>query len=331
MWRDVMLRSDANRFLLLAGLVCCSAAVDLCHAQMSVAVRDAQSNGPMDASVVAEHGADQFQFEQKQQGSYASTGVLKAHPNNLRFNLVPNATYASRRIELHATAAQKKNYQFHLGKKLPTYTFGYLERCRNLLAQGDFDRALAALEVAYVASGLGRSKTQFDVKLKFNFARGLANACQILGYNTCELARNLYAELKDEISGNQRLFLAEGITVQSLEQTLRELDVTKVSRQYAVFKNVFGQGDYEQAALLAEGMLSQFDSNVAVFSAAQLTKDRLREDVGTAYARAALLTDRDGTKTSATVIAQKALGHFRDISGKSAVVARNISDLEKRM
>ncbi len=333
MWNTVVHRcGHVRRFLLLASLFCGCVAVDLCQAQLSVVLKDAQSGDLLDVKVVAEYGSDKLEFLLKQQGTYASTGVLKASGNNLRFELLPNISYATRKIELHGSVAQrKKNYQFYLGKKLQTYTFGYLERYRAALAQGDIDRSIAALEVAYVESGLGKCKTQFDVKLKFNFARSLANACQILGYNSCEVARSLYVELKEEISEIPRIFRAEGISKESLEQTIRDMDATKVNRQYTVFRNRFEQGDYENAAGLGEGMLEQFDGNVVAFSAARLTKDRLREDVGTAYARASSLTDKGGTKVIDTALAKKALEHFRDISRESEVLSRNISDLKQRM
>lgn len=321
------------RYLLL-GVVAVGSMDVVAQSTLLVAVRDVRDAAPLSGATIACFvGTTQCVLESKQTGQYEARKVPSRSGKFLRLEIQLGNQYAERKLVVKGpSAASGAPIVVYAAKKLPQYTFQFLDKGLEYHTRGEFDRALAHFEVAYFSSEpSARGLTQFDVKLKYNYARSIANTCLRAGYDTCADARRLYSELSDDAGKYPDLFRRERIGTAELDRTIRDIDAIGVGRQYAEFKELFSAGEYSVAAQEGEKLLVQFDRQPSAFADVRLTKDRLKEDVGVAYFRASTDANMADNKTEAKEFLDNSHKHFSEIDKKSSGVAMDIQAIEQRM
>lgn len=295
----------------------------------SVELRDLRNAALIAGSVVCVTEAGQTQFQVKQAGVFEAgcAGVQPGKP--VRFEVSGGASHGDRVVALQNRAVPKKILlKVYAARKLTGgYNHSYLSQGLEYLTRGEHDRALAHYEIAFFASSVVELSKQYDVKMKYNYARALASTCLRIGYATCDQAITQLDELKAGASLYPAVFAREGITVALLDATLRDIHAGQVIAHYAEFRGLFGSGEYMTAAATAEELLGKFETAPSAFSAARLTKDRIKEDIGTAYFRAAE-AESVGQKAS---LLKRAMDVFESVESKNSTVVRNISATASRM
>jgi hypothetical protein len=301
---------------------------------LSVAIRDVRDAAPLSgAMIVCFVGSTQCVLEPKQTGQYEARKVPSRSGNPIRLEIQVGSQYAERKVVVKGSAQPGGTpFVVYAARKLPQYTFQFLDKGLEYHTRGEFDRALAHYEVAYFSSEpSAHGLTQFDVKLKYNYARSIANACLRAGYDTCDDAKSLYVELKEDATKYRDLFRRERIDTAELERTIRSIDAMNAGRQYAAFKELFNAREYAVAAQEGEKLLVQFDQQPSAFADVRLTKDRLKEDVGVAYFRASVDVDTVADSTETKQLLDNSHKHLSGIDRKTARVTMDIQTVDKRM
>lgn len=299
-----------------------------------VAIRDVRDATPIPgATIICSVGAASCNLESKQAGQYETRKAPRRSGNIIQLEFQFGNQYAERKVAIRDLAvSSEKPFIVYAVKKLPQYTFQFLDNGLAYHARGEIDRALAHYEAAYFSSDTSaHGMTQFDVKLKYNYARSIANACLRAGYVTCADARGLYVGLKEDATKYPNLFRRERIDTAELERTVRDIDAMDTRQQYAAFKELFNARDYIAAAQEGEKLLAQYDQQPSAYADVRLTKDRLKEDVGAAYFRAAHIASDAPDSMTAKQMLDNSYKHFSSIDRVNTRVARDIDVIEKRI
>lgn len=301
---------------------------------LSVAIRDVRDAAPLSGAVIVCFvGSTQRVLDPKQAGLYEAQKVPSRSGKPIRLEIQVGNQYAERKVVVKGSASPSGTpLVVYAARKLSLYTYPFLDKGLEYHTRGEFDRALAHYEVAYFSSEpSAHGLTQFDIKLKYNYARSIANACLRAGYDTCDDAKNLYVELKEDATKYSDLFRRERIDTAELERTIRSIDAMNAGRQYAAFKELFNAREFAAAAQEGENLLVKFDQQPSAFADVRLTKDRLKEDVGVAYFRASIdvTTVSDGAETKKLL--DNSHKHLSGIDKKTARVAMDIQTVDNRM
>ena len=301
--------------------------------RMELKILDSRNETPVNGNILCYVRDNQLVLEFKQAGRFESS-VFIGEREELRFEIKAEPDYENRKVHLRSRVIPSTiSLTLYAARKSESYTYQYLERGLQYHDRGAFDRALAHYEAAYYApssSPAGRF-TQFHVKLKYNYVRALANACMREGYATCDEARRLIGELKDDATNHPQLFKIERINVPELDKTLRDMSASLIGSEYNVFRDLFAKNQYETAAKTAEQLLGQYDTEARAFADVRLSKDRLLEDTGTAYFRASERLDPASNLEERRQFLKRAIKYFYEIKDKREVILLNISTAEQRM
>ena len=290
---------------------------------LKIVVRDARSSSLVASELECGVGERQIALERKLAGVFEASRIAAGAGDIVRVKIAPAEAYGAREIAVqNARVPQSLSLVFHVARKRPQYTYPYLDEGLPFQTKGDFDKALAHYELAFLVAPRTR-RTQYDVKLKYNYAMALANACLRANYQTCDEAKNLLEEMKRDVADN--LYARERITITELDRTLRDLQVNEITKQYAEFTQLFNKGDYVAAGDKGATLLAQYGETGTLLNEASLTKDRLREDVGTAYFRAAEATPE---KTGQAELRGKARSQLTLIKKKPGTVTQALRLLE---
>lgn len=301
--------------------------------RLSAVLRDAVTATPISgASMECSHGTQSSSFLPGQDGRYEMNKLPISKGGPIEIRIQPGGQYIGRTATLRLLGREsRRSLRFFTVKQAPQYTYPYLDAGLKFHEAGEFDRALAYYEAAYRASlPLPKKLTQFDVKLKFNYARSLVNACLRMGYETCENAKKLYRELKADSQEFPKLFQGEGIAIAELDATLKDLGTSEVIQKYGAFTEAFNAKDYLTAAKQGQELIAGYEDQSTAFANARITQDRLKADVGTAYYRAASLQTGEGAADVKSLLesSQKLLS---EIEQKSPATYRDIATVKARI
>lgn len=301
---------------------------------LSVTIRDTRDASPIiGAAIECSIGSAACNLEATQAGRFESKKPFRRTNELIHLSIQPGNSYAERKAAIRGSRlASGTSLLIYVARKFPQYTYKYLDNGLPYHSRGEFDRALAYYEVAYFSSEPATSgMIQFDINLKYNYARSIANACLRAGYDTCSDAKTLYQRLIDDEAKYPSLFRRERIDSAELRKTIRDIDAMDTVRRYASFKTLFNSREYADAAREGENMIDQFDQRPEAFANARLTKDRLKEDVGVAYFRASANPAVADDSNEKKQLLDNSFKHYSTISNKSPRLAIDIRTVEQRI
>jgi tetratricopeptide (TPR) repeat protein len=200
--------------------------------------------------------------------------------DNIMFQLQPDQSYIGREVSVKTNYIKAKcpcSVTLHRTKLLNSYTYQYLNDGKTYLEREELDRALAHYEAAYLNWNKTERMTQYEIKLKYNYARALATTCLNVGYTTCTEAKSLLNKLKDDLNNYAEIFKREKINQEVLDRAIKDIEAHELVETYSSMKSVI-YSDPEKAKQLIDTMIIGHRENPEIYKSIKLNNDRLQRD-----------------------------------------------------
>lgn len=229
------------------------------------------------------------------EGHIASISLSAPLAKKLKIVARPEGDYIPRIVVLtpkgittgrvKAVAIERRPLRFNLP---------YLMSGAQRLERGEIDGGFALFEAAAL-SGSHRPQreevTDYDVLLRWNYARGLQQTCLVLGHDTCSEAAERLAIVDSDFANevNARRYRARRVTHEMVRRAQLDLSAKDTKVQYEKGLRAFREKQHDTAIAAWEDLLSKPE----LLGAVQLTKDKLESDISFAKTRKAEASARD--------------------------------------
>lgn len=210
--------------------------------------------------------AKKFKIVARPEGEYIPRTVV----------LTPDGIATGR---VKAVAIERRPVRFNLP---------YLLSGAQRFERGEIDGGFALFEAAAL-SGSHRPQLEevsdYDVLLRWNYARGLQQACLVLGHDTCNAAAERLAIVDSDFENavNARRYRARRVTHDMVKRAQLDLSAKATKAQYEKGLRAFREKQHDTAIAVWEDLLNKPEP----LSAVQLTKDKLESDISFAKTRKA--------------------------------------------
>jgi tetratricopeptide (TPR) repeat protein len=324
-----------KRFLIAGILVLSMAFAAAADLKLTVRVRELGTSKPVDAKVTLEVHGESREFTRKAPGECSFNESMGfPNPDAYRLHLSPESPYIPRTVRVRCDRFKDqvtKSHFFSLAKEKEEFTYRYLDEGRKYFSR-DFDGALAHFEIAYDRMKGDESK-EYQVRLKYYYAKALHNTCLSLEYDTGAEGIKLYDELMDHYGSERSIYRKLGLTGDLLMKDRRDLEDKERISKYRGIPVLFKLMRYAEAAGLAEEALEAFKQDPKGFSRIGLTQDRLLTDAGVSYLKAAEDAEKGGAPAEeARMLLENAKGHLEKVEGLNPAMAReNLKIIERKL
>jgi tetratricopeptide (TPR) repeat protein len=258
-------------------------------------------------------------------------------PDVRRFTLAvdPRQSLVPRRIDvrLFLRPSRPVSVKMHFSdREVVTYqTFAarLARHCNN----GQYDACLTYTEYA---AGQVEGSSFIDrlwVRAMFNHALALREACERLGYDTCEKAAARYARLIEVLPQHPRVFTDEGLSLDLLTTAKAASERIPIQLQYGAIQAYYAAQLYSDAAQTAEAALQTVEAEGLDLTGTGITTDRLRVDAASAWALQgdAILRSPDTRKEAAIETYRRALEHLTLVKQKTSPIGRDVSSISNKL
>lgn len=315
---------------------------DAADLRISVVVKELTPKGTasktLDVRVTIDAGGGSEELTRRKVGRYEFQGKLGSDGLDLFELLIePEGSYISRSVGIKAD-----RFESVISRSLTLYvtkdgefTYRYLDEGLRYFKVENFDGALAHFEAAHTASESSRGVrglTGYVLKLDFNYARALQNACLYLNYDTCKKAIRIFLELERLFAPNRAVFERLGIERGDLSKARADAEQYEKRVKFQRIRELFEAGRYLEAARLAEEGLKEYEATPQPMTAIGLNRDRLLTDAGVAYLMAA--EDAEAGKAPVSTVhalLRRAQQHLRKVEAPDADTRQNLSVIERRL
>ena len=285
----------------ISTLLACSCLAISLHAsaqqktyQYRVGLVDAKTGSSISPETVRIEVDEQEQTPSRE-GHVASVTLAAPLAQKLKILARPEGEYIPRTVVLtpegittgrvKAVAIERRPLRFNLP---------YLLSGAQRFERGEIDGGFALFEAAAL-SGSHRPQleevTDYDVLLRWNYARGLQQTCLVLGHDTCSEAAERLAIVDSDFANevNARRYRARRVTHDMVKRAQLDLSAKDTKAQYEKGMRAFREKQHDTAIAAWEDLLSKPE----LLSAVQLTKDKLESDISFAKTRKAEASARD--------------------------------------
>lgn len=162
--------------------------------------------------------------------------------------------------------------QFSLEQRPTRFTKQYLLGGINRLESGEIDRGLALFEQAFHGDDERKVSPvldDYEVILRFNYARGLQQACLKLFYETCLDARTRLQDILSEMDHNSaaRIYSSNRVQRELIQKALADLRIQELQARYLLAMEHKSAGRYADAQAILNGLKQDLTKDQAAFSA----------------------------------------------------------------
>ena len=231
----------------------------------------------------------------KREGHIASVSLSAPLAQKLKIVARPEGEYVPRAVVLTPDGITTGRVKaVAIGRRPVRFNLPYLLSGAQRFERGDIDGGLALFEAAAL-SGSHRPQLEevsdYDVLLRWNYARGLQQTCLVLGYDTCNEAAERLAIVDSDFANevNARRYRARRVTHDMVKRAQIDLSAKDTKAQYEKGLRAFREKQHDTAIAAWEDLLSKPE----LLSAVQLTKGKLESDISFAKTRKAEASARD--------------------------------------
>jgi hypothetical protein len=213
-----------------------------------------------------------------------AVATVAREAREVRIAIDAGTGYWSRKIKVlqHGIKRGAVN-EFAVEPRPPGFTKQYLLGGTRRFDQGEIDRGLALFEQAFYGDADRKSTPvldDYEVILRYNYARGLQQACLRLHYETCADAREHLRQILADMGGAAaKLYTSNRVPRDLVEQALADLDTRDVKKRYEQALAFSRAGKYAQAKELFNNLLQEFSRDPASLADNDLTEARLQADI----------------------------------------------------
>lgn len=256
--------------------------------QYRVTLVDAETGKAISPETVQIEVDDEEQTVTRE-GRIASISLAAPMARRVKILARPEGEYIPRTVVLtpdgittgrvKAVAIERRPVRFNLP---------YLLSGAQRFERGEIDGGFALFEAAAL-SGSHRPQLEevsdYDVLLRWNYARGLQQACLVLGHDTCNTAAERLAIVDSDFENevNARRYRARRVTHDMVKRAQLDLSAKATKAQYEKGLRAFREKQHDTAIAAWEDLLNKPE----LLSAVQLTKDKLESDISFAKTRKA--------------------------------------------
>ena len=178
-------------------------------------------------------------------------------------------TISLRRLPLERKIVQR-NFELYFVKPTIDTTYDEIDYAARRITEcgkDEISKQSALLEYAY--GKLEHPKTQYGIKVKYNYARILLEFCKS-GFDTCENAANLWKTLQDDYADNEIYFIRESIGPRQahraneiINDVLHNETVQEVIIEWPQIEKNFREGSdgYKSAGEYLKLLCDQYNDN----------------------------------------------------------------------
>jgi hypothetical protein len=238
---------------------------------------------------------DEEEKTPSREGDIVSVSLAEPFSQKLQIAARPEGGYIPRTVVITTEGITIKKIKTVSVEKRPAqFNLPYLLSGAQRFERGDVDGGLALFEAAAL-SGSHRPQLEevndYEILLRWNYARGLQQACLVLGYDTCrEAAERLSIVATDFTSEvNARRYIARRVNYAMVEKAIADLSAKETKENYKKGLRAFREKQYDAAIEAWEGLLVRPE----LLGAVQLTNDKLENDISFAKTRKVEASARD--------------------------------------
>lgn len=229
------------------------------------------------------------------EGRIASISLSVPLDRRVKISARPEGEYIPRTVVLTPDGIATGRVKALAIERRPVrFNLPYLLSGAQRFERGEIDAGFALFEAAAL-SGSHRPQLEevsdYDVLLRWNYARGLQQACLVLGYDTCNTAAERLAIVDSDFENevNARRYRARRVTHEMVKRAQLDLSAKDTKAQYERGLRAFREKQHDAAIAVWEGLLNKPE----LLGAVQLTKDKLESDISFAKTRKAEASARD--------------------------------------
>lgn len=238
---------------------------------------------------------DDEEKKPSREGNIASVSLSEPFAQKLKIAARPEGGYIPRTVvittegittmRIKTVSVEKRPAQFNL-----PYLFNGAQR----LERGEIDGGLALFEAAAL-SGNHRPQMEevndYEILLRWNYARSLQQACLVLGHDTCREAAERLAVVDTDFANevNARRYVKRKVNHAMVKKALIDLSAKETKANYEKGLRAFREKQHDAAIEAWEELLGKPE----LLGAVQLTKDKLESDISFAKTRKAEASARD--------------------------------------
>lgn len=227
--------------------------------------------------------------------SYSSGEDVK----KVEISIVAKEGYKDRLIRLRRTPGETQSinrvvnaFVVSTGEQID---WNFYDRGRKFIDQVQWERAFSVFEYIFEQLSKPDDETEFNIASEFNYARSALELCK-QGYDTCQLAEELYRKVQNMCSNEPKLcgkLRISGTALSNGPRVVNELkdkerEAELINGYRAALKDVWKGKNYESATSDLEFVWKTYDANSATWLANGKPKWAVAEDTGLAYFRYAI-------------------------------------------
>jgi len=316
--------------------------VDAADLKILVKLEELDNGNPIDAKAISiEVEGNSEELVRKRTGLYEFKGSLETNGLEVcEFNIKLQEPFFNRLVKVKGDRFKQKvasSFTFSIAKQAQ-FTYAYLDRGLKYFDLQKFDSALSHFEIAYNKEGRSleavRDIDMYAIKLGYNYARSLHNTCIHLKYDTCDLSIGLYDKLLElyDSENYKRIFKDLRIDRDTLMRARKDLEEIGPQSKYRRISNLFSEGRYLEAATLAAEGLNDLEKNPEVFNKIGLTKNRLLNDAGVSYLKAAEEAEKKGyTPDEIQKLLEASREILKEIKSPDNITKSNLNIIEEKL
>lgn len=263
--------------------------------QYRVSLVDAKTGNSISPDTVRIEVDDEEKTPSRE-GNIASVSLSEPFSQRLKIAARPEGGYIPRVVVITTEGITTKRIKPVSVEKRPAqFNLPYLFNGAQRLERGEIDGGLALFEAAAL-SGNHRPQMEevndYEILLRWNYARGLQQACLVLGHETCREAAERLAVVDTDFANevNARRYVKRKVNHAMVKKALIDLSAKETKANYEKGLRAFREKQHDAAIEAWEELLGKPE----LLGAVLLTKDKLESDISFAKTRKAEASARDG-------------------------------------
>jgi hypothetical protein len=195
---------------------------------LTIQTRDAVTAQKMTSTSTIQFPQNEGSRKTSENGFYQKWIVPLTDANDGPFIIdITAPNYLDREITIRADAVAltlsklQRPLRLALAPKTGQYDYEYISNGLNFL-NDDTDRALVYYEGPYLQNNWA-TPDEYGIKLRYDYARALSDACINLGYDTCGEAKRLFEAMNADFSQNQEIYRSSKLNQSLINDALAAL------------------------------------------------------------------------------------------------------------
>jgi hypothetical protein len=206
-------------------------------------------------------------------------------PASLEVRIRAAAPYGPREFTILGQGVrQRRTLELWVERQPANFSKSYLLSGISRLDNSEIDKGLALFEYAFRNDPMrARSRVldDYEAMLRYNYARGLQQACLVLWYDTCAEAATRMRAILDDMKERQNaeIYRRNRVPAEMVTRALADLQAREVSARYAAALDSIGAGRLDDAKVQLQELAADAERDRAIYQANGLTRERLAADL----------------------------------------------------